>query len=195
LVPALLRSDDELFKLDPLNVGKTLTRSIRQRAVGESNRAPLTPTNVATPLVSWYYLPNNTYRRRRQHIHIVTIVPIIVHIPATIPIIPPTPRFEPPPPPPLLLLLLGAEAVVGADAEPVLGDVDWVDAGAVLEEVAAAIEADVDAALLYPQTDCPPSPAYMISATVSCRNPGAYSLHAVFMRSADVVRISQPQEV
>lgn len=38
---------------------------------------------------------------------------------------------------------------------------------------------DVNAALPFPQTDWPPSPAYTISAIASCRAPGAYSVHGV----------------
>lgn len=91
---------------------------------------------------------------------------MIVHIPATIPIIPPTLRSAAPPPlpvsepPPLALLLL-------------VGEVEGV------EGAAAAVEVDVDAAFPFPQTDCPSSPAYTISAIVSCKAPGAYSVHMV----------------
>lgn len=46
-----------------------------------------------------------------------------------------------------------------------------------VEGAAAAVEVGVDAAFPFPQTDCPPS--YTISAIVSCKAPGAYSVHMV----------------
>lgn len=92
--------------------------------------------NVATELAS--LTPNPVHERRRQHIQIVTGRPMIMHIPATIPIIPPTLRSEAPPPlpvlesPPRALLLL-------------VGEVEGV------EGAAAAVEVDVDAAFQFPQ--------------------------------------------
>jgi hypothetical protein len=135
--------------------------------IEDSDHAALVPTAIATLVLKLALLTSNpVHERRRQHIQIVTSRPMIVHIPATIPIIPPMLRSEllPPlpvlAPPPLALLLL-------------IGEVEGV------EEAAAAGEADVDAAFPFPQTDCPPSPAYTISAVVSCRAPGAYSVHMV----------------
>jgi hypothetical protein len=171
--------------------------TIRQRATGESKHASLRCTKIATPLGIWYYWPKRWYRRRQQHVHIVMGRPIIVHIPAMMPMIPATPSFEPPspvppfvPPPPLPLLLPAAGVVVGADAGLVLDA-----AGVVLEDCAAVTAVEVDPPAPYPQTDCPPSPTEMISATPNCKNPGAYSVHAVYMSWADVVRTSQPHEV
>jgi hypothetical protein len=97
------------------------------------SRCPRTHShlNVAIELAS--LTPNPVHERRRQHIQIVTGRPMIVHIPVTIPIIPPTLRSEAPPPlsvlepPPRALLLL-------------VGEVEGVE-GAV-----AAVEVDVDAA-------------------------------------------------
>ena len=93
--------------------------------------------------------PKPVHERRRQYIQIVTGRP--------------TPRSKLPPPlpalPPLgLLLLARVEGVEGA---------------------AAALGRDVDAALPFPQTDCPPSPAHTISVIESRRAPGAYSVHGV----------------
>jgi hypothetical protein len=75
--------------------------------------------NVAIELAP--LTPNLVHERPRQHIQIATGRPMIVHIPATTPIIPPTPRSESPPPlpvsepPPLSLLLLVGGVDVGAD--------------------------------------------------------------------------------
>jgi hypothetical protein len=78
--------------------------------------------------------------------------PIIVQILAMIPIIPARLSFEPPPlVPPSPLLPPAAGVVVGADVGVVVG----ADVGVVLGAAGEALE---DGAL-YPQMDCPPSPA------------------------------------